>query len=356
MGEDLYVGGEFTTVGGFTANGIARWDGTSWSSSGGLVSGGGAVRALAVFDDGTGPALYAGRGQGVGGFSGGLFKWNGTSWSAVSGLSSPSINALQVFDDGSGSGPALFIAGSFTSISGTVYNDIVKWDGSTLTALSGPSGTGSDGFILALEEFDPGITPFTSSTRLYAGGDFDNAGGVLSNNIASWAPSAWDDLTGASGTGVGGSTQPFVSALEVFDDGSGSGAALYAGGAFLTAGGMTALRVARWDGMEWSAVGDGFDSNVAALLAHDDGSGPALYAGGFFSNSGSVAARGIARLVACDPCRADFDGDGVLTLFDFLAFQTAFTDMDPEGDFNCDGLFNTFDFLAYQDAFDDGCP
>ena len=61
-GPALYAGGYFTNVGGVAANGIAKWDGSSWSAlgSGVGVGGGAGVSALAVYDDGRGPALYAG--------------------------------------------------------------------------------------------------------------------------------------------------------------------------------------------------------------------------------------------------------------------------------------------------------
>lgn len=56
------------------------------------------------------------------------------------------------------------------------------------------------------------------------------------------------------------------------------------------------------------------------------------------------------------PCRADLDGDGSLTLFDFLAFQSAFDLGDLAADFDDDGTLTFFDFLAYQTAFSIGCP
>ncbi|MEQ9094736.1 MAG: VCBS repeat-containing protein [Phycisphaerales bacterium] len=56
------------------------------------------------------------------------------------------------------------------------------------------------------------------------------------------------------------------------------------------------------------------------------------------------------------PCPADFDGDGELTIFDFLALQNAFDAMDPVADFDGDGELTIFDFLAFQNAFDAGCP
>jgi hypothetical protein len=55
-------------------------------------------------------------------------------------------------------------------------------------------------------------------------------------------------------------------------------------------------------------------------------------------------------------CPADLDGDGVLTLFDFLEFQNRFDAGDPTADFDGDGVLTLFDFLAFQNAFDAGCP
>lgn len=48
---------------------------------------------------------------------------------------------------------------------------------------------------------------------------------------------------------------------------------------------------------------------------------------------------------------ADFNEDGVLNIFDFLAFQGAIVAGDLKADFNFDGVLNIFDFLAFQAAF-----
>ncbi|UYV11845.1 MAG: hypothetical protein NCW75_11110 [Phycisphaera sp.] len=55
------------------------------------------------------------------------------------------------------------------------------------------------------------------------------------------------------------------------------------------------------------------------------------------------------------PCRADFNGDGVADIFDFLAFFNAFDAGDPLADFDFDGELTVFDFLAFQNRFDLGC-
>ncbi len=70
---------------------------------------------------------------------------------------------------------------------------------------------------------------------------------------------------------------------------------------------------------------------------------------------------GVKRVVTADElsrgvdCRADFDGNGTLDIFDFLAFQNAFAAGDLAADFDGDGSLNIFDFLAFQNEFSAGC-
>ncbi len=84
-----------------------------------------------------------------------------------------------------------------------------------------------------------------------------------------------------------------VMAMCVWDDGTGPG--LYVGGDFTTAGGAPALRLARWNGQAWSAVGGGVTGRVTALHVFDDGRGKALYVGGEFLQAGAVSAKRLAR-------------------------------------------------------------
>jgi len=295
-GAALYVAGRFATADRVTVNHIARWDGTTWSALAGPAGAGTSddIRALAVYDDGTGPALYAG-GEFV--TAGGvtvnyIARWNGTTWSALAGPSSigtdGGVHALAVHDDGTG--PALYVGGWFLTAGGVTVNKVARWDGTSWSALSGPAGTGMTGYaaVTALTSFDHGGGP-----ALYAGGQFETAGGVATSNIARWDGAAWSALTGPSGNGTNGA----VEGLGVFDDGSGPG--LYVGGNFSTAGGLTVNNVARWDGTAWSPLtgpsGTGTDNRVAVFAVFDDGTGPALYAGGIFSHAGGLAISMIAR-------------------------------------------------------------
>ena len=64
----------------------------------------------------------------------------------------------------------------------------------------------------------------------------------------------------------------------------------------------------------------------------------------------------IVPSAGAEPCYADFDGDGELTIFDFLAYQNAFDSGDRAADCDGDGVLTLFDFLCFQNAFDAGCP
>jgi hypothetical protein len=67
----------------------------------------------------------------------------------------------------------------------------------------------------------------------------------------------------------------------------------------------------------------------------------------------SIAA---SSVLATPECPADIDGDGELTIFDFLGFQNLFDAGDPAADFDGDGDLTLFDFLEFQNQFDAGCP
>lgn len=54
-------------------------------------------------------------------------------------------------------------------------------------------------------------------------------------------------------------------------------------------------------------------------------------------------------------CAADCDGDGSLTLFDFLCFQNNFALGSDAADCDGDGSLTLFDFLCFQNAFATGC-
>jgi len=99
-----------------------------------------------------------------------------------------------------------------------------------------------------------------------------------------------------------------VQALAVFDDGSGAGPALLAGGVFTTAGGLAASRIASWNGTTWSPLGAGMNGIVQTLTVFDDHSvtGAGLLAGGEFTSAPSGDAF-LARWQGCDSFPPELD-------------------------------------------------
>ncbi|MCH7792408.1 MAG: hypothetical protein IID31_09045, partial [Planctomycetes bacterium] len=134
----LYAGGQFLRAGGQSMRLLARWDGSQWTQVPGYDGGG--VESLYVFDDdGDGPnkpALFVGglfnSVNGVN--SRGVIKWDGQTWHSLdgglSGLSWPSAHALLAFDeDGDpATPPGLYVGGLGFYWAGSVYSPgLARW-------------------------------------------------------------------------------------------------------------------------------------------------------------------------------------------------------------------------------------
>jgi hypothetical protein len=267
-GNDVYAGGRFTMAGGSAVGGIARWNGSGWSTLGVGVNG--QVFALAA----SGSDLYAG---GLFPMAGGnsvnhIAKWNGNSWSALGlgmfgGRPVATVGALAV------SGSNLYAGGVFTMAGGITVNHIAKWDGTRWSALG--SGIG---------DVQPTVSAVAVlGSNVFVGGQFLQAGSIAANHVAKWNGSSWSAL----GSGLGGDPlrQKFVNAMAI------TGSNVYVGGFFTNAGGSRANWIAKWNGSSWSALASGMNSNVSALAI----SGNDLYAGGAFTAAGGKLSAYIAR-------------------------------------------------------------
>jgi hypothetical protein len=374
-GPALYVGGVFSEAGvgfgqpgGLLVERVARWDGSEWSALEGPFHAGVRlctgprclveVLAMAVYDDGSGPALYiAGNFTRAGGIiANHIARWDGQDWSPLispgGGETENGVNArvtaLVVHDDGTGE--ALYVGGEFTTAGGQTANRIARWTADGWAPVD-PFGVGLDAAPEALAVFDYGDGP-----QLFAGGSIFEAQFEPVNNIARWDGREWWSLEDPIGRELNGRVRDLI----VFDDGAGP--ALYASGDMVRTGDRTLNHLGKWLGLGngWTGLegpaGIGLSDNVPAMGAYDDGTGAGLYAGGLFSDAGGIRVSSIGRWSCQRPCRADLDGDGELTLFDFLAFQNAFAMGDPVADFDGDGDLTLFDFLAFQNDFALGCP
>jgi len=263
----LYVGGGFYLEGDVNTNNIAMWNGSHWC---GLETGMfRTIDALAV--DAQSKVYAAGYFAGIPGTQWNtIASWNGVSWAPLDSGIGGERHTLAV--DGSGN---LYYGGEFSWIGEVSASRVAKWDGSAWSSLGSGIESSYTSLVAALS--------VDHSGNLYAGGTFNAAGETTCNNIAKWDGSSWSSL----GAGVQGTSEVVVSAVAV-DIGNN----IYAGGDFAEAGGLPANHIAKWDGTDWSALGEGMDGAVKALAA--DGAGT-LYAGGQFTVAGGTTVNHIAQ-------------------------------------------------------------
>lgn len=298
-GNYLYIAGRFTQAGDCTSmdgcNNIARWDGSTWSALGtgmnNIYDFAGVYRLL-----GDGTYLYAGGDftqagdcTSVDGCNG-IARWDGSTWSPLGTGMNDYVSAL-AWD-----GTYLYAGGSFTQAgdctSADGCNHIARWDGSSWSAL----GTGMSGFspyqVLAMA---------WDGTYLYAAGGFTQAGDCTSaagcNLIARWDGSTWSPLgNGLQGEGL---SDPAVYALTWLGTDLCAGGNIQGSipnDPFVYKG------LACWNGSFWYTLGTfshqfGFDdyNTIYDFSWDNDSVYQSLYIGGDFTRIGSKSSFSVAR-------------------------------------------------------------
>jgi len=248
------------------------------------------IRAFAVFDDGNGPALYAGGTM--------LHKWDGVSWTQIDlpVAIADTILAMDVTTDlPFGSGQALYIGGSLVEpLNGP--QPLFRWDGTTWMQVGSFNGP-----IHAMEAvYD----------TLYVGGAFttvdftDNGGpvsGFVVNHVARLAQmdlefdppnviTTWEALGTGTDDDVHALSWGLYSCTGSFDR-------LGVGGAFTTAGGLPATGFAYWN------LNSGSWGTVDPLLPPEGGTVPVVHtiaAFSFFDSGRSFYIGGLFRVPSID--------------------------------------------------------
>lgn len=285
---EVYAGGNFTRAGGVAVNNVAKWNGTAWSALGtgvtiGALGNAAYVSALAVAGNGD---VYAGGNftRAGGAVANGVAKWNGTAWSslgtgAANGTNSEGVATLALAGNGD-----VYVGGTFTQAGGVAANGIAKWNGTVWSSLGAGLTNGSSGYgyVLALAVAGNG--------DVYAAGDFTRAGGAVANGVAKWNGATWSSLGTGAANGVSNYSKIYALALATNGD-------VYVSGDFTLAGATAANGVAKWNGTVWSNLGAGASNgmNTHLITEMTVASNGDLYAGGYFTQAGSVSANGIAK-------------------------------------------------------------
>ena len=349
-GQVLVAGGFFHgAVGVADTQSIAYWDGSAWHSLGAGFVPPDAVWSLDTANLGDGPLLYL-----AGGFTtiaglpaSGVATWDGENLAVVGdGLGmtgfSPFVNETLVWDDGSG--PALYAVGRFDSIDGVStklaarYRPGSGWEKIGAGVLSQSSTTTLDAAVI----FDDG----TGEALYIAGSPFRPAGVSGYVTCCKWDGSTWTKV----GQSLGGRTTDLV----VWDDGTGP--ALYQSGtAQPDIHYLARLEGNQWVTVAGGVGGDAIPpSTWPSVFGLGLWMGDLVVGGNYTLTGDAQPANGLAVYTSC-ACPADFNHDGVVDSKDFIAFLNAFVAGDPSADFNNDGEIDSKDFIAFLNAFVAGC-
>lgn len=275
---DLILGGDFDSCGDVPGHDVVRWDGRRWYNMNAIQAGNRGVFAMAL----KGNDLYV-AGAGIfitveNRFANLIARWDGAQWHSVTCktcIPNGAILALAVVGD------AVYVGGEFSGIDlapGQSLNarHLAILQDSVWRRLQ------SDGQFCVSGTDGPVKTLATDGVNVYIGGDFTHIFKCDSIDTANRL-ARWDGTQlSALGNGVDG----VVNAL-VYASGS-----LYAGGSFSVAGSVFASSVARWDGAAWHALGSGGILGEVDALAFR---GNQLYAGGNFRTTSDGPALRVAR-------------------------------------------------------------
>jgi len=263
-GNDVYVAGQFNYINGIEVNGIARWDGCSFSP---LYD----PRPSNPVDTNSEPI--------------GLIRYPLHA----------TVGPLAVYGDD------LFVAGAFLKdLNGNNRLEfLARWDGAGWEYWFDRHLTYN---FVSIREIE------AVSNAVYVVGDFryQNVEDQYNNfdpipgfreigSIAKWNGVAWEDMEGGITNNTNIQYPAMVSAVAVAPDGK-----VFAGGRFtMDTPTGPAYNIVVWDGATWAPVGSGVSravgtTEIQSIRIAEDGT---VYVGGRFDTAGGVPANNVAKIV-----------------------------------------------------------
>ena len=169
---NMIVGGNFLSCSGVPANGVAIWNGSTWSPIGSGASNGVNGTVLAIAEIGADLFVGGTFSQAGGVAARNIAKWDGTAWAPLGPANGQGVNGTvySIANDGG----SVIAAGQFNQAGSQYASNIARWIGAAWSPLES-SGTGVQGTIRAV---------LVSEGSIYVGGYFQSAGGVSARHVA----------------------------------------------------------------------------------------------------------------------------------------------------------------------------
>jgi len=202
-------------------------------------------------------------------------KWNGSEWETAGFEFPHDGNSLRTI------GNELY--GVTYVDSPTDSNWLYRYDGTNLTTVGdGVYLTTATNFSNLGNIYD--VIEYNG--EIYICGEFDRVGTQQISGIARWDGQNWSAVgAGLSGNIMNSAPLMFPHQMTVFNG------ELYVVGNYRFADGIEVNGIARWNGSNWSAVGDGFNGTVYGVGSFNN----ELYVGGSFTESNGVMFNRIAK-------------------------------------------------------------
>ncbi len=235
-GPALYVGGHANHAGRIKADGVVRWNGSTWQAVGHAFA-----QDISAFGIYKGALYAAGRDfMAIQGNAGRIARWDGHDWVAI-GEFMQGPDRLIFMQAIAGYNGYLYVAGQFVGVEGVPAANIARWNGSQWSAVGGGI---SGGRVNALASFNG---------ELFAAGRFTAAGGAPAQYLARWNGSNWS--APVSGFSEGGR----ISALATTNDG------LIIGGDFTHPSNPGLRSIGLWNGTTLAPIGQGIPAPITAI-------------------------------------------------------------------------------------------
>jgi hypothetical protein len=244
--SSLYVGGAFYLAGNHSTPYLAVWKNNQWDTTfpfhpnnvvENILTYNNELYTCGVFDSINNISCK------------GIAKWNGLTWQAVGNNYDFTNSGMGIFDMCFYHGN-LFISGTFRDPVGNTCR-LARWNGFAWQFYTNEV-RGSLAGINDMKVYN---------NELYIGGRYLMSDGNITNCIMKWNDTIWSDVGG--GIDLLSNQFPTIKGMIVHNN------KLYCVGSFEKVGGIAALGLASWDGVNWCGYGTNFETSPGNFCGAD---------------------------------------------------------------------------------------